>query len=193
MRLGLAPSRYFQQHRPDLRKYLSLTAFAPHRDTLAADLVAAIQRRGCDLVECRVVPLGRHIGATLLIAGNWSALGKLESALPGLAEQLEAQFHYAHTEPTEPANDYRPYAAEVVAPQHRSLVFDLLSFFQGQDVRVSEVGVQAYESGYTGAAMCSVHLALQVPLNQHPQSLRESFMDLCDDLHADGMLDPIKS
>jgi len=56
-----------------------------------------------------------------------------------------------------------------------------------------EISAQAYESGFTGAPMCSIHLALQVPMTQHPQSLREAFMDLCDDLHADGMLDPIKS
>ena len=73
------------------------------------------------------------------------------------------------------------------------LLGELVGFFRGQGARVVEITSQGYDSGYTGGAMCGVHIALQVPMTQHPQTLRESFMDLCDDLHADGMLDPIKS
>lgn len=178
---------------PEIRKYLSLVALAPDRERLASDLVAAVDKRGCEIMECRIGPLGAHVAAALLISGNWSALGKFESALPGLAEQLGLLIHSAHTEAAPEAADHRPYAAEVVAPQQSRLLGELVQFFGAQEVRVTEVSAQAYDSAYTGAAMCSVHLNLQVPLNQHPQTLRESFMDLCDDLHADGMLDPIKS
>lgn len=178
---------------PEVRKYLALTALGTHSETLTADLISAVEKRGCDIVECRLAPLGRQVTAALLIAGNWSALGKLESALPGLAEQLDLQLHYAHTENPDLAPDFRPYAAEVSAPQQSGLLGELVGFFRGQGARVVEITSQGYDSGYTGGAMCGVHIALQVPMTQHPQTLRESFMDLCDDLHADGMLDPIKS
>ena len=72
-------------------------------------------------------------------------------------------------------------------------MFHLLEFFGSQDVQVAEMNSQKYSSGHTGASMCSVQMVLHVPVNQHPQALRESFMDLCDDLNADGMLDPIKT
>jgi glycine cleavage system transcriptional repressor len=36
-------------------------------------------------------------------------------------------------------------------------------------------------------------MVCHVPVSQHPQALREAFMDLCDDLNADGMMDPIKT
>ena len=176
-----------------MRKYLSLTALAPYRERLAGDLITAVTKRGCEIADCRIAPLGRQFCAALLLSGNWSALGKLESALPGLAEQLGLQVHFAHTEAAPQAGDTRPYAAEIVAPQHGDLLPELLDFFATQEVTVTEIGAQTYESGYTGAAMCSIHMTLLVPLNQHPQTLRESFMDLCDDLHADGLLDPIKS
>lgn len=181
------------QEMPEIRKYLALTALAPNRERLAADLIGAIDKRGCEIVECRIAPLGRRFSAALLLAGNWSALGKLESALPGLAEQLGLQFQFAPSDAPPPATDFRPYAAEVSAPQQANLLNELVGFFQAQNVRVIEVNAQVYDSGYTGGTMSSVHLALQVPMSQHPQTLRESFMDLCDDLHADGLLDPIKS
>ena len=81
----------------------------------------------------------------------------------------------------------------MIAPQQADLLVHLLEFFQAQDVLVPEMNTQKYQSGHTGASMCSVQLVLHVPVNQHPQALRESFMDLCDDLNADGMLDPIQT
>lgn len=166
---------------------------APYRERLAGDLISAVTKRGCEVADCRIAPLGRQFCAALLLTGNWSALGKLESALPGLAEQLGLQLQFAHTETAAQPNNYRPYAAEIVAPQHSDLMAELLTFFGTQDVPVTEIAAQTYESGYTGAAMCNIHMTLLVPLNQHPQTLREAFMDLCDDLHADGLLDPIKT
>lgn len=177
----------------NMRKNLALTALAPDRERLASDLISAVTKRGCEIADCRIAPLGGQFCGALLLTGDWSALGKLESALPGLAEQLGLQVQFAHTEAPAPEGDTRPYAAEIVAPQQRDLLLELLAFFGSQDMRVTEISAQTYQSGYTGAAMCNVHLTLLVPLNQHPQTLRESFMDLCDDLHADGLLDPIKS
>ncbi|HET7315080.1 glycine cleavage system protein R [Salinisphaera sp.] len=178
---------------PEIKKYLSLVALGASRDKLAHDLIRAIGRRGCEILECRITPLGDHFSAAVLLSGNWSAMGKMESALPGLAEHLGLSIRFEHTEPAEPPRDFRPYAAEVVAPQQPRLLSELMSFFTEQDVAVVEASVQAYQSGMTGADMCTTHLSLHVPISQHPQTLRDAFMDVCDDLHADGLLDPIKT
>lgn len=178
---------------PEIKKYLSLIALGENRDHLARDLVGAIARRGCEVSECRITPLGDQFSASMLLAGNWSAMGKMESALPGLAEHLGLAIQFQHARPAEPQTQFRPYAAEVVAPQQPRLLGELLDFFTEQETHVIEVSAQAYDSGLTGAAMCTLHLALQVPINHHPQTLRDAFMDVCDDLHADGLLDPIKT
>ncbi len=96
--------------------------------------------------------------------------------------------------PREQNPDFRPYAAEVIAPQQQDLLVNLLEFFQDQDVEVvgdldAEIRVDLHRRRACAACRWSLH----VPVNQHPQALRESFMDLCDDLNADGMLDPIKT
>ena len=176
-----------------MKKYLSLTALGGARERLAHDMIGAITRRGCAIEECRITPLGNRFSAALLIAGNWSAMGKLESALPGLAEQLGGSVHFEHAQPGESAKDFRPYAAEVVGPQQARMPGELVAFFAEQDVHIHELSVQTYEAGMTGALMSTMHMSLQVPLNQHPQTLRDAFMDICDDLNADGLLDPIKT
>ena len=178
---------------PPSENLLSISVLAPPRPLLALELFRAIRERGCEVEDCRIAPIGDRITANMVVSGNWSALGRLETALPGVAEKLELQVRFQRCNPREPNPDFRPYAADVIAPQQPDLLVHLLEFFHGQDVQVAEMSTQKYLSTHTGAGMCSVQLVLHVPVNQHPQALRESFMDLCDDLNADGMLDPIKT
>ena len=174
-------------------EYLSISVLAAPRPQVALELFRAIRERGGEVEDCRIAPLGDRMTANLVVSGNWSTLGRLETALPGISEKLELQVRFERCKPREPAPSYRPYAADVIAPQQQDLLVNLLEFFKAQDVMVAEMNSQRYQSGHTGASMCSVQMVLHVPVDQHPQALRESFMDLCDDLNADGMLDPIKT
>ena len=178
---------------PPIENHLSISVLAPARAQLALDLFKAIRERGCEVEDCRFAPIGDRLAASLMVSGNWSALGRLETALPGIAQKLELLVQFTRCGPRPQNPDFRAYAVDVVAPQQQDLLLHLLEFFQGQDVDVAEIVTQKYQSSYTGAGMASVQMVLHVPVNQHPQALREQFMDLCDDLNADGMLDPIKT
>lgn len=176
------------------QRRLAVTAMGINRQGLALDLIRSVIERGCLIIDCRVVPLGQSLTVTFLIGGNWSALGRLETALPNLAEKLDIQIQYQSTEAgTQGTPDYRPYAVEVIAPSKADLVPQVLDFFHAQNVRINELATQEYLSTHTGAAMCNMSLVVHMPVSQHPQALRESFMDLCDELNADGILDPIKT
>ncbi len=173
---------------------LAVSAVGLNRPGLALDLISDITHRGCVINDCHITPLADCIAINLLIAGNWSALGRLETALPKLADKLEINIQYQNTEIQGQSNqNYRPYAAEVIAPVQNDLLTQILDFFQGQSLLVHELVAQEYHSTQTGAAMCTMSLVVYMPLIQHPQALRESFMDLCDELNADGILDPIKN
>ncbi len=182
-----------QKSPPEAGRWLAINAIGANQDGLALEIVRSIQDRGCTILDSRIVALGKSLSANFLVSGNWSALGRLETALPGLAERHGLKISYHRTEASASEPQFRPYAVEVVAPQRNDLLAQLLDFFRGQDVVVSEVVAQHYASSHTGAAMCNVHLVVNVPVDQHPQAMRDSFMDLCDELNADGVLDPIKS
>lgn len=179
--------------KPENSNLLALTAIGPEREGQVSELVRAIHERGCEIVECRLAHLGSSFAASLVVSGNWSTLGRLETALPSLAEKLSLKMHFQRTEGVPLQTQQRPYAVEVVAPRRADLLNHLLAFFEGQEARVREIVTQEYASTYTGAEMCNVHLVVHVPIDQHPQALRDAFMDLCDELNADGMFDPIKS
>ncbi|MDN5873437.1 MAG: amino acid-binding protein [Sinobacteraceae bacterium] len=172
---------------------LSISVLAHPRPQLSLELFRAINERGGEVEDCRIAPIGDLVSANMVVSGNWSTLGRLETALPGIAEKLDFQVRFQRCKAPDPTPEFRPYAVDITAPQQPSLLVQLLEFFHGQDVLVAEMTTQKYASSYTGAAMSSTQMVLHVPVNQHPQALRESFMDLCDDLNADGMLDPLKS
>lgn len=172
---------------------LTISVIGKPKGNVPLELFKAIRERGGEVEDCRIAQIGDRLSANLLVSGNWSTLGRLETALPGIAEKLELQVRYERCEARPFNPDFRPYAAEVIAPQEPNLLVNILEFFQHQDVVVMEISTQKYASTYTGAEMVSVQMVLHVPVSQHPQALRESFMDLCDDLNADGMLDPIKT
>jgi len=172
---------------------LSISVLAGQRPDIPLELFRAVRERGCEVEDCRFAPIGDRLAANLVVSGNWSALGRLETALPGIATKLELQVRFERCGPRPQYPTLRPYAADVIAPQQPDLLVHLLEFFDGQSVEVAEISTQKYVSSHTGAEMCSVQMVLHVPVSQHPQALRESFMDLCDDLNADGMLDPLKT
>lgn len=174
-------------------RLLAITAVGPSREHLGLALTHGILERDCTLLDCRIAPLGASICANFLVSGNWSALARLESALPALSKQLDLAIHCHRTNDRESQSSYRPYGVEVIAPQRSDLFVRVLDFFKSQEVHLSEIVMQNYHSNHTGAAMCTLQLMAHIPVDQHPQAMRESFMDLCDELNADGLLDPIKT
>lgn len=177
----------------DIGNQLVISALGAWRDNLALELLREIRGRGGEVLDTRFSQLGDTMSANLLIGGNWSSIGKLETALPAIAQKLELQILGARTAPRGERADTRPYAAEINAPQQADLLIHISEFFTGQDIVIAELVCQDYSAGQTGANMVNIQLVALVPLTAQPPALREAFMDLCDDLNADGILDPIKS
>lgn len=178
---------------PEIDNHLVISAIGPWRDDLAAKLLGAIRERGCEVRDGRINPLGDTLSAQLLVSGNWSSVGKLETGLPKLAEALEVKIESLRTKDRGDRPEMRPFAVEINAPQQTELLIHLLDFFAGQDSVVAELVCQDYSAGQTGARMVNIQMVVLVPLTQQPPALREAFMDVCDELHADGLLDPIKT
>jgi len=126
---------------PQIENHLSISVLAPARPQLALDLFKAIRERGCDVEDCRFAPIGDRLAASLVVSGNWSALGRLETALPGLATKLDLKVQFTRCGPRAQNPEFRAYAVDVVAPQQQDLLLHLLEFFHAQDVDVAEVCV----------------------------------------------------
>jgi glycine cleavage system regulatory protein len=58
---------------------LSISALARARADIPLELFKAIRERGGEVEDCRIAPIGDRIAANLVVSGNWSTLGRLET------------------------------------------------------------------------------------------------------------------
>ena len=177
----------------EVSNQLLLWAAGPWKSTHLRELLRSLHERGCETHDLRVSQMQDGFAAQMVVQGNWSALGKLETALPALAEKLQIEIGAHRTGPKAPQPELRPFAVELSAPQQADLMPALVGFFEHHDVSVAEAVCQPYNAHLTEAPMVNIQLVVLVGATAQPPALRESFMDFCDDYHADGIFDPIKN
>ncbi|MES9861483.1 MAG: glycine cleavage system protein R, partial [Candidatus Thiodiazotropha sp. 4PDIVS1] len=57
---------------------------------------------------------------------------------------------------------------------------------------IEDMTTSSYSAAHTGTPMFSVHLSVGIPSESQIAVLREEFMDYCDALNLDAVIEPIK-
>ena len=60
-------------------------------------------------------------------------------------------------------------------------------------IEIGEVTTRSYPAAHTGTPMFSVQMFVNIPASLHISRLREEFMDFCDQLNLDAIIEPVKS
>jgi glycine cleavage system transcriptional repressor len=81
---------------------------------------------------------------------------------------------------------------EVVAMDHPGIVHSLAGFFSQRDINIEDMVTSTYAAAHTGTTMFSVSMSVGIPTDIHIASLREEFMEFCDSLNLDAVMEPIK-
>lgn len=176
-----------------MKNHLVVSALGEDRPGLVNELSRAILECDCSMVDSRMTVLGREFAILLLVQGNWNTLTKLEMQLKRLEQALNLTVVTKRTESRAPAGDVLPYAVEVVAVNQPGIVHHLASFFASRSINIEDMVTRSYSAPHTGTPMFSVNLAIGIPANTHIAMLREEFLDFCDDLNLDAVLEPIKA
>lgn len=75
---------------------------------------------------------------------------------------------------------------------HPGIVNQLAEFFSERDINIEDMVTNSYSAAHTGTPMFSVHMSVGIPSEIHIAALREEFMDYCDALNLDAVIEPIK-
>jgi glycine cleavage system transcriptional repressor len=86
-----------------------------------------------------------------------------------------------------------PYAVDVVSLDQQGIVFNLADFFAARDVEIADVSTRRYAAAHTGAPMFALQMAINIPTTVPISLLRDEFLELCDRLNLDAILEPVKS
>lgn len=175
-----------------MSKQLVIAAVGEDRPGLVDDLSGWILDSGCNIADSRMTVLGGEFAVLLLAEGQWNNLAKLEDQLGQIQVKLGMTITLKRTEGKRPEGAFLPYAVDVVALDHPGIVHNLASFFSQRSINIQDLSTASYAAAHTGTQMFSVHMSLDVPADTHIAGLREEFLDFCDRLNLDAVIEPVK-
>lgn len=171
---------------------LVISALGEDRPGLVNDLSRCVLDCGCNITDSRMTVLGGDFAVILLVAGNWNSIAKLEDQLPALAERLVMTITSRRTAQRETYGNLLPYAVDVVALDNPGIVHNLANFFSSRQINIQDLTTTSYAAAHTGTPMFSVHIRVDIPARLHIATLRDEFMDFCDQLNLDAIIEPVK-
>jgi glycine cleavage system transcriptional repressor len=176
-----------------MKQHLAVSALGNDRTGMVHELTRVITDCGGSISESRMAALGSEFAMLMLVSGNWHALAKLETELNKLAETGNLIVQLRRTDPKPRREDHLPYSIDVVCLDQTGIVAGLAGFFASRGVDIGEVATRSYAAAHTGAPMFSVQMIVNVPTRIHLAQLREEFMEYCDSLNLDAILEPVKT
>jgi len=175
-----------------MKNLLVITALGQDRPGIVNELSRSVVDSGCNMEDSRMTVLGGEFAVIMLVSGKWNELAKLENSLPALGRRLDLLVSTKRTEPPKAMGNVLPYAVEVVALDHPGIVHQLANFFARREINIRDLATASYAAAHTGTPMFSVHMTVDVPAGTHIATLREEFMDFCDQLNLDAIIEPVK-
>ncbi len=176
-----------------MTQLIVLSAIGTDRAGVVNDLAKVILDCGGNIEESRMTALGTEFAMLLLVSGNWHTLNKLETSLDKLAKERGLTINIKKTGVRERDEESMPYAVDVVALDQPGIVFQLAHFFASRNIEIADLATRSYAAAHTGSPMFSVQMNVNVPASVHLSQLRDEFLEMCDQLNLDGLIEPVKS
>ena len=176
-----------------MSQLIVISAIGNDRAGVVQDLTKVVLSCGGNIEESRMTTLGSEFAMLLLVSGNWHTLSRLEQGLDKLCENDNLQVSIRKTDVKPVEENRMPYAVDVVALDQQGIVFNLANFFATRDIEIADVATRSYAAAHTGAPMFAVQMAVNVPSSVHIAQLRDEFLELCDRLNLDAILEPVKA
>ena len=171
---------------------LVLSALGADKPGLIDELSRCVMNSGCSILDSRMVVLGGNFALLLQVGGNWNNIAKLEGQLAALESSLGLTITSQRTAGRKGGDDVLPYGVDVVALDQPGIVHNLATFFSQRKINIQEMMTACYPAAHSGTPMFSVHMSVDIPANTQISALREEFMEFCDQLNLDAVIEPVK-
>jgi glycine cleavage system transcriptional repressor len=172
--------------------HLLINAYTTHPESPLLSVTRRIADSGCNLVDARLSTVGRDVSVTALATGSWDAVAKLEAMMTRLEREESMKLVWYRTGAKVVQSNLLPYIVEVVAADKPGILFQLADFFDRQGITIENLQSTRYRAMQTGAEMFSAQVTIGVPANMHIAALRDDFLEFCDHLNLDAIMDPMK-
>lgn len=171
---------------------LVISVVGSNRNGLVDELTKAIKEAGCNIQDSRMAVMGAEFATLMLLSGTWDAVAKVENVFPRLERKLDLIIVSKRTVGREPEEWLMPYAVEVVSIDKPGVMYEIAHFFSTRNIGIEDMYTSNYSAQRTGTPMFSLHMTIAVPSDNSIAALRSEFMDFCDQLNLDSVMEPVK-
>ena len=172
--------------------HLLINAYTTHPESPLLSVTRRIADSGCNLVDARLATVGRDVSVTALATGSWDSVAKLEAMLTRLEREEGLKLVWYRTAAKQAQSNLLPYIVEVIAADKPGILFQLADFFDRQGITIENMQSNGYQAMHTGASMFTAQLTIGIPASMHIAALRDDFMEFCDHLNLEAIMDPMK-
>lgn len=175
-----------------MKQQLVVTVLGKSDERLVERLARAIQDCGAGIQDCRMGTLAGEFAAMIQLSGSWSVIAKFEGLIPKLEQDLDVRISSRRTAKIQPVMKRMPYTIEIISGNRDDVIHKVSSFLVEAGVDICELYANTYQSPHTDMLMLSVHIIVNIPSDTSIAALRTEFMDFCDHLNLDGIMEPTK-
>jgi len=175
-----------------MKQQLVLTVLGDQKSRLIEKLTRSIEDCGANILDSRIGAMGNEFAALMLLSGSWDSIAKLEDILPRLGKELNARINSKRTDKRQTNNRQIPYTIEIVCCDRAGVIHDVVKFLIDNHIDICELYSNTYQSPYTDMTMFSMHMIVNIPADSSIASVRTEFMDFCDQMNLDAVMEPAK-
>jgi len=172
---------------------LVITVAGEDRSDLIAELTRVVKDSKCHILESRMTELGAEFAAHLLVEGAWNHIVKLENALEAMASRMRLKVATLRGSDT-PAKEEEviPYGVDIFAGDRLENIHELAAFFSARNIKILDLSTSRYPAPYTNTPLFLARMIVKIPLHVRIVSLRDEFLDFCDQQNLDAIIEPVK-
>ncbi|NJA06948.1 MULTISPECIES: ACT domain-containing protein [Methylomonas] len=171
---------------------LAISALGNKASGFIVEILSALSACQCTVIELRTANLTQLSSAYLLISGNWNHIAKLEGMLDAVKLRFNLQISYLRPEDGKSEIEGVPYTLETISVDKDDVLFAVSAFLLERGITIEEVSASRHQAPFFNNPVLSSRFVLLVPPDVRILSLREEFLDFCDTLNIDAILEPIK-
>lgn len=176
---------------PAKTSQLVISAIGHDRPGIVDYLTKHLVEHDLSVSDSRMTVLGGEFAMQMLVEGAWNQLSKLEKELPSIASELDLSINSKWTDIRKQTENRLPYAVEVVALDNPGIVNSIAGFLSQRNINIEDMQTSCYPAAHTGAPMFAVEIKIAIPADMQISSVRDDFMEYCDSLNLDAVMEPV--
>jgi glycine cleavage system transcriptional repressor len=173
---------------------LAITVLGEDRSDLIVELTRTIKDCKCSILESRMTELGTQFAGHVLVEGNWNHIVRLESSLDIQANRIGLKISTLRTKDQDTPEEQQglPYAIDVFATDQLNNIHELSVFLANRQIKIVDLSTSRYPAPFSGTPLFLAHMIVKIPLGMRIITLRDEFLDFCDQQNLDAILEPVK-